>query len=315
MGRAKPVRDRAWWVVLAVILAAGIAVINGDIDDSVNAGAAFEVWGDVIRDVDQFGLSLAGISEREEMRMGRELASQWGEPGPSPWQDYVDGVGRSLTAHVHRRGIDYRFHVLDSPEVNAFALPGGEVFIFTGLLEFLESEAELAFILGHEIAHIDQRHAIERLAARIALERIVFDDLAAVADLAPSLVRAGYRKYQEFEADLAGLHLATAAGYDPGAALTPFQRQAVREPRTRMRMRNNPVGEAAGAVIAGVGSYLDSHPLTPERIKRLEQLIAGRRWWERERHGYRGVENHRQKVPRITREFPDEFARSRGPES
>jgi Zn-dependent protease with chaperone function len=238
--------------------------------------------------------------------MGRELAAAWGDLTSSPWHDYVDAVGRSLTAHVRRRGIEYHFHVLASSEVNAFALPGGEVFVTVGMLEFLESEAELAFVLGHEVAHVDQRHALEQLAARIAMERIIVDDLAAVADLAPSLVRAGYRKYQELEADLAGLHLATAAGCNPDAAVTPFRRLEARDPTLPVRSRTDPLGEAADAVLTGLGSYLDSHPVTPQRIKRLEQLIAGRRWWGRARHGYRGVENHQQKVPRAEPEFPDE---------
>ncbi|MFM7205721.1 MAG: M48 family metalloprotease [Planctomycetaceae bacterium] len=299
-------RDRAWWGVLAVIVAAGVAVLAGDVDDTVDAGAAFEVWGDVVRDVDQFGLTLAGISAADETRLGRELAAPWMPSASSPWQDYVDAVGRRLTAHVRRRGIDYRFHVLAVSDVNAFALPGGDVFVTEGLLEFLRSEAELAFVLGHEIAHVDQRHAIERLAARIALERIMLDDLAGIADLGPAFVRAGYRKYQELEADLAGMHLASAAGYDPDAAVAPLRRLAGREPTPSAGPRSTPLAEAAGAVLTGLGSYLDTHPVTLERVRRLEQLIAGRRWWGRARHGYRGVENHRRKVPRAAQEFPDE---------
>ncbi|MFN7812730.1 MAG: M48 family metallopeptidase [Planctomycetia bacterium] len=298
--------DRAWWPSLATVVVAGAVVLGGDVDDSVDAGAAFEVWGDVVRDVDQFGLALARVSTEEEMRIGRELAAAWNTAAASPWQAYVDGVGRGLTAHVRRPAIAYRFHVLADRQVNAFALPGGRVFVTTGMLEFLESEAELAFVLGHEIAHVDQRHAIERLAARLALERIGLDDLAGLVDLAPALVRAGYRKYQELEADLAGLHLGMAAGYDPDAAVAPFRRLEARAPTPSRPARRNPLGEAAGAVFEGLGGYFDSHPVTPERIRRLEQLIATRRGWVRARPGYRGVENHRQKVPRADREFPGE---------
>jgi predicted Zn-dependent protease len=310
------VRDNAWWMILALMAAAGVVVMRGDVDDAVSAGAAFEVWGDVVRDLDQCGLTLVRVSEQEEMRMGRELAASagWGGPSSSPWQPYVEAVGRGVAAHVRRPGIEYRFRVVESPEINAFALPGGQVFVTSGMLAFLGSEAELAFVLGHEIAHVDQRHAIEALVTQIALERIGLGDVGRVADLPLTLVRRGYRKYQELEADGAGLHLAAAAGYEPDAAVAPFRRLDDRRRQPGSRGRANPIGEAAGAVVTGLGSYFDSHPVTADRIARLEQLIAGRRWWGRLADGYRGVEKHRQKVPRATREFPGERGRVEAPE-
>lgn len=309
MDRTTRVRDGVPWLILALMAGSGAVVLRGDVDDAVSAGAAFEVWGDVIRDLDQCGLTLVRVSEQEEMRMGRELAaaSGWAGPSSSPWQPYVEAVGGGVAAHVRRRGIEYRFRVVGSSIINAFALPGGQVFVTTGMLEFIESEAELAFVLGHEIAHVDQRHAIEALAARIAMERIGIGEIGQVADLPLALVRSGYRKYQEFEADLTGLHLASAAGYDIDAAVAPFRRlDALDDAYQVSRPSANPLEEAAGAVLTGLGSYLDSHPVTAERIARLEQLIAGRRWWGRSIGGYRGVENHRTKVPRATRAFPDE---------
>lgn len=301
--------DHVWWMILAVMAAAGAAVLCGDVDDTADATAAFEVWGDVVRDVDQCGLTLVRVSEQEEMRLGRDLAAAagWAGAAPSPWEPYVAAVGGRVAAHVRRPGIAYHFRVLESPEINAFALPGGRVFVTTGMLAFLRSEAELAFILGHEIAHVDQRHAIEALVTRIAMERIGLGDVGAVVDLPLVLVRAGYRKHQELEADLVGLRLAGLAGYDPDAAVAPFRRLVIREPG-RLDPPHDPLTEAAGAVLAGLGSYLDSHPVTADRLKRLEQLSAGRRWWGRRARGYEGVENHRQKIPRSIREFPGEVA-------
>lgn len=301
-------RDASWWLLLAVMAAAGAVVMRGDVDDSVSASSAFEVWGDVVRDVDQCGLTLVRVSAEEEMRLGRDLTASagWAGDSSSPWQPYVEAVGAGVAAHVRRRDIDYRFRVVDSPEINAFALPGGRVFVTTGMLGFLTSEAELAFVLGHEIAHVDQRHAIEALVTQIAMERVGLGDVGKVADLPLRLIRAGYRKYQELEADTTGLHLATAAGYDPAAAVAPFRRLAVRDPRSAPWSASNPIGEAAGAVLTGLGSYLDSHPVTPDRIRRLEQMIAGRRWWGGATGGFRGGENFRQKVPRSIREFPGE---------
>jgi beta-barrel assembly-enhancing protease len=313
MNHTTRLRDCVPWLILASMAGSGAIVLRGDVDDAVSTGAAFEVWGDVIRDLDQCGMTLVRVSAQEEMRMGRELAAAWlsAVPSSSPWQPYLKAVGDGVAAHVRRRGIEYRFHVFTSSEINAFAMPGGQVFVTTGMLEFIESEAELAFILGHEIAHVDQRHALEELAARIAMERIGIGEIGQVADLPWALVRGGYRKYQELEADLTGLHLASAAGYDTDAAVAVFRRLDAHWTREGSPPPANPLDEAAAAVLTGLGSYLDSHPVTVERIARLEQLIAGRRWWGRSIGGYRGVENHRTKVPRATRVFPDEVRAGR----
>lgn len=299
--------DAWWWLLLVVVAAAAAAVLRGDVDDTVSGDSAFEVWGDMVRDVDQCGLTLMRLSADEEMRLGRELAAAggWREVSVSPWSGYVEAVGADVAAHVRRRGISYRFHVVDSSEVNAFALPGGPVYVTTGMLGFLESEAELAFVLGHEIAHVDQRHAIERLMTQLAMERIGLGDVGRLADLPLAFVRGGYRKYQELEADTVGLHLGTAAGYDPAAAVAPFRRLEAQRREVRPRAASNPLSEAAGAVVAGLGSYLDSHPVTRDRIERLEQMIAHRRRWGRGTGGFRGVENHRHRVPRSVRELPD----------
>ncbi|MFM7245153.1 MAG: M48 family metalloprotease [Planctomycetaceae bacterium] len=306
--RVRSPADAWWWLLLVVMAAAAAAVLRGDMDDSVSADSAFEVWADMVRDVDQCGLTLVRVSADEEMRLGRELAASggWREVTASPWSGYVESVGADVAAHVRRRDIEYRFHVVDSPDVNAFALPGGQVFVTTGMLGFLESEAELAFVLGHEIAHVDQRHAIERLMTRLAMERIGLGEVGKMADLPLALVRGGYRKYHELEADTVGLHLGMAAGYEPAAAVAPFRRLEARRRTVRPLAASNPLSEAAGAVAVGLGSYLDSHPVTRDRIERLEQMIAHRRRWGRGTDGFRGVENFRQKVPRSVREIPDE---------
>src|SRR5438309_1550737 len=86
---------------------------------------------------------------------GQEMRLRLPSDDPT-WTPYVNAVGQSLVPNVRRTGIAYQFHAIDSPEVNAFAVPGGQVFVFTGMLRFLKSEAELAAILGHEISHVDQ---------------------------------------------------------------------------------------------------------------------------------------------------------------
>lgn len=307
-----PIRDHRWWIILAAIVLSGAAVLTGDIDGSVSGTAALEVWADVIRDVDQLGLEVIRVSDAEEIRIGRDLAASMrtATPGESLWQPYVTAVGDGLAQHVRRQGIPYAFHVIDWDEINAFALPGGQVFVTTGMLEILRSEAELAHVLAHEIAHVDQRHAIEQLHTRIVMERVGLDDIGAVVDLPRMLIRMGYRKYQELEADSAGLRFTTAADYDPRAGVSLFERLTPPDSAATPGRAATPLGESLGAVAGALGSYFDTHPATEQRISRLRQLIAGRTPWLRGKRSYVGVENHRLKVARAASEFPDEFTES-----
>lgn len=144
------------------------------------------------------------------------------------------------------------------------------------------------------------------------MERIGLDEIGAVADLPRMIIRMGYRKYQELEADVAGLRLATAAGYDANAAMAPFVRMLGAMDRPRQSRPANPLDESLQAIAEAVGSYFDTHPASADRIVRLQQLIAGRRAWARpDVRAYVGIRNHREKVPRATREFSDEFTASR----
>jgi len=98
------------------------------------------------------------LSERQELEIGRRLHPQVLEQYPryadERLQAYVQQVGERVARYSHRSALDYRFTVLDSPDLNAFALPGGYVYIHRGLLAYLNSEAELAAVLGHEVGHV-----------------------------------------------------------------------------------------------------------------------------------------------------------------
>ncbi|MEK7759832.1 MAG: M48 family metalloprotease, partial [Pseudomonadota bacterium] len=104
------------------------------------------------------GRELALLSEADELRLGHEndaaVRKQYGVYANARLQAYVQQVGERLAAKSHRPQLQYRFTVLDSPDVNAFALPGGYIYITRGILAHLNSEAELAAVLGHEIGHV-----------------------------------------------------------------------------------------------------------------------------------------------------------------
>ena len=302
---------RSFVLVLLVLAVSGALVLLGEIEQGVTFSSVLEIWADVLRDADQFGLQLTRVSDREEMQVGRDIArsmAAWWRESPEKAR-YVSAVGATLLPHVHRKGIRYEFHVIESDMINAFALPGGHIFVTTGMLEFLQSEAELAAVLGHEISHVDLRHPIERFQYELALRKVKAGELGALADVARRLLTIGYNKYQEFEADAQGIRVSIEAGYDPNAGAAVFTRLIERSgERTPPRART-PVGEVAQAVEQAMGSYLRSHPPSDERVRRLNRLVAKNRRRLSGRVVYVGAENYRVRIPRTQQEFPQEHRR------
>ena len=109
------------------------------------------------------------LSESDELALGRktneEVLKQYTLYDNPVLQNYVQNIGSKLAANSHRANLNYQFTVLDSKEVNAFALPGGYVYITRGLMAYLNSEAELAAVLGHEIGHVTARHSVRQHSA------------------------------------------------------------------------------------------------------------------------------------------------------
>ncbi len=174
------------------------------------------------------------MSEDQELAMGRQASRQvrreYAVYEDRELQRYVAGIGRRLAALSHRPGLVYHFTVLDSQEVNAFSLPGGYVYVARGLLAQLNSEAELAAVLGHEIGHVTARHAVRQYSAQqaagigFALGAILVPELGRQTTrdlyqlLGGALIR-GYGREHELEADRLGAQYLARAGYDPLAVL------------------------------------------------------------------------------------------------
>jgi predicted Zn-dependent protease len=301
---------RKWLGLITAVLlvTGGAAAWLGDLDPDVNLSSATEVWADVLRDADQVGLRLTRMSAAREMDLGNRLVSF--DPGPPDraQQDYVAAVGSALVPYVRRTGIRYRFHVLDSAEENAFALPGGHVFIYTGLLAQIHSEAELAYVLGHEMAHVDLRHAVEQYQDEVVLERVRAPRAAKIAEVVRRVAARGYSKFQELEADAEGLRLCSQAGYDPEAAVRLYRRFRPAAPETRAA---NPLAEAAEATRDQLSSYFNTHPPDAERIRRLEELAGRNSKRLAGQPVYGGVGNYRNQIPMSAARYADEVTVAR----
>lgn len=169
---------------------------------------------------------LAFMSEADEIRIGQQMhpqiLQQYGVYDDPKVQIYVNEIGQRLAAQSHRSHLKYTFTVLDSDEVNAFATPGGYIYITRGIMAYLNSEAELAAVVGHEIGHVTARHAVRQqsqssLAGIGAMAVGIFTgsgDLANLAGTAATALVRGYGRDMELEADRLGAEYITKLGFD-----------------------------------------------------------------------------------------------------
>lgn len=175
------------------------------------------------------GANFVLMSEKRELEIGKEehekLLKNSQVYQDAKLQAYVEQVGKKLAAISHRPELEYHFTIIDSPDINAFALPGGFVYVNRGLLDYLTTEAQLAAVLGHEIGHITARHAVrQNTAAKTSTALSVVTVLATgvsslgeTASLFGGALISGYGREMELEADGLGAEYLVKAGYDPNA--------------------------------------------------------------------------------------------------
>lgn len=210
------------------------------------------------------------IPTAQEVAIGQGMAEQVAQTEQalpdSMWQSYLAEVGNRIVAVCDRNDIEYRFTVIESDQVNAFAAPGGFVYFYTGLLERMETEAQLAAVMAHEISHVVARHGIKRLQASmgvaLAYELAVGDNSSEVLDQAigigMTLAFAGYSRENEREADDFGFTYMVRAGYDPHGMEEMFHVLAA----------------AGGGDPSSFEQLLSSHPATQERIANAQTRLA-----------------------------------------
>jgi predicted Zn-dependent protease len=214
---------------------------------------------------------LSLYSEQDEIAIGKQvdeqIRGQYGFYNDPALNDYVKRVGASLTPHTHRAHLEYHFAVLDSPVVNAFAVPGGYVYVTRGILALMKSEAELAVVLSHELGHVNARHSIKRmseqtlfglgLAVGASLNKTV-SDIAGLAGVGMQLLFLKYSRDDERQADQLGIEYSRKGGYNPGEMIGFFA--------SLQKM-----GDLSGK--NSIPGFLSTHPLTSERIQNTEDML------------------------------------------
>lgn len=271
-------RAALWLVLLTMPLAACAAVMNA-LEQATDENTA---EGKLIRGANRLRKSFQDLDPSEEHFIGRSVAAQILAMPQYPLAEdeaqlrYVERVGLGLVAtndRVRRPFLDYRFGVLATDEINAFACPGGLILVTRGLVQEARSEDELAAVLAHEIAHVTLRHGVAAIqhanlaqaftylgagAAQATMSQEDLDALTgvfdeSVGDIVQTLVTSGYSRAAEAEADDLGREFLATAGYDP---------QALN--RVLLAMQGT----------GGEGGMFATHPSPQERLTALGAPLA-----------------------------------------
>jgi predicted Zn-dependent protease len=215
---------------------------------------------------------LSLVSERDEIALGREGAQQvrstLGFVDLDMLDQYVARIGHRLAATSERPDLPWEFHVVDDPTPNAFALPGGFIYITRGMMNLLTSEAELASVLGHEIGHVTARHAVNQLSKQqlaqlgVGLGAVIFPTVqqaSPVIGTGLNLLFLKYSRDDEREADTLGFEYMREQGYDVSEFADVFA--ALQRSQS----------DAAGAL----PGWLSTHPAPTERVEAANTRAAG----------------------------------------
>ncbi|MFH2107070.1 MAG: M48 family metalloprotease [Chrysiogenia bacterium] len=214
------------------------------------------------------------FSEKAEIAMGqdtdRQIKQQFGIYQDKDLNAYVNSVGQKMVPYSHRPKLQYHFAVLDTPVVNAFAAPGGYIYVTRGIMALMGSEAELAAVLGHEMGHVTARHSMKRLSGQmlasigLVLGSVLSKDIAKVAGLASvgmQLLFLKFSRSDEYQADSLGVRYARQAAYSPAEMLRFFT-----------ALENMSV-ETGGHKLP---SFLSTHPMTSDRIAKVKAMVSSR---------------------------------------
>ena len=218
---------------------------------------------------------LNALSPEQSIAMGEQaepgLLAQYGNEIPSPKvQKHFDEMGHRLAALSEWPELPWEFHAVNSPVINAFALPGGKIFITRGLLERLENDAQLAGVLGHEIGHVTAEHIGQQITRQqivgtaVAVGASASGEYGAVVETVGGVGGQGYLlkfgRDQELEADALGIRYMAELGYDPMA-----QAEVMKILRA-----------AGGGGGSGLAEFFSTHPASDTRIREIEEYVAAK---------------------------------------
>jgi predicted Zn-dependent protease len=211
------------------------------------------------------------ISEQGEIALGentdKEVRAQFGVYNDPVLTQYVERIGNKLVPFTHRPNLLYHFAVLDTPVINAFAVPGGYIYVTRGVLAIMNSEAELSVVLGHELGHVNARHSVKKMSQLILVQLGLavgsalseeFAKFSGLASIGVQLLFLKFSRDDEREADRLGIAYSRSGGYNPAQMINFFQSL-------------QSLGDLSGG--HSLPGFLSTHPLTSERIENTKAML------------------------------------------
>lgn len=211
------------------------------------------------------------FSTGQEIEMGaefaREIESQTKILDNVEWTDYINGIGRRIVSVCDRPDIEYNFKIVDdSTTINAFALPGGYIYVYSGLLLKADNEAEVAGVIAHEVGHVVGKHSVKQLTKIYGYQFVVALALGnnpsmleqIAADILGGVGILYYGRDNEYEADAYCIKYVNLLGYDPNAMVTFFEK----------------LDELQTKDPSHIEKLMSTHPQPAERIEKIQEKIA-----------------------------------------
>jgi predicted Zn-dependent protease len=248
-----------------------------------------------IESVKNVGRATAEIDEKQEIEIGRDMAARLLGAAPlvnEPRQQrYVNNVGRWLASQTERPDLPWQFGVLETPGLNAFAVPGGTIFVTKGLVQRMRSEAELAGVLAHEIAHVLKKHHLKAIqknaqaslageALQMALKDSNSEIRGKLVGFGTEMYARGLDKSDELEADRLGVVIAARGGYDSYGLPAVLQTLQAMNPQDSglalMFKTHPPPAERLDALAEKMQPILDAHAGQPQLAPRFTSFLGSR---------------------------------------
>lgn len=218
------------------------------------------------------GVAGCGVSQQQELELGQQYAAEINRQLPIVTDPevtrYINQLGNRIQRQPGNRDIPYRYYVVNSEAINAFAIPGGHVYVNRGLIERTDNLAELGGVVGHEIGHVEARHSAEMLErlqaaqAGVAIASVLLGGpprgvAGAAVDVGAQAYFAHHSREAEDEADAIAVRLLPSAGIDPVGIVTFFKELVEERERSPSQLEQ----------------WFSTHPLTEERIAHVRELI------------------------------------------